>query len=143
MKLTDLDLLLIEGGVRKRKRRVNYEDAEQQEVFSWLKSYHYRIYDLTFSIPNGGSRGKYESAMFKLTGVKPGVPDMFCAYPAGPYHGLFIEMKRKIGDGTGKPVTSKEQKEWQTRLRAQGYVCYVCYGADEAIDTINKYLRLK
>jgi hypothetical protein len=125
-----------------RKKRINYEDSEQEELFSWLKSYHYHVWELTFAIPNGGSRGKYESAMFKRTGVKAGVPDIMIAMPCGPYHGLFIEMKRKIGDGTGKPVTSKEQKDWQMRLREQGYVSYICYGAEEAISAITKYIRL-
>ena len=90
-----------------------------------------------FHIPNGGSRNAREARNLKLQGVKPGVPDLFVPLARSGFHGLFIEMKY------GKNKTTKEQKEWLERLSAEGYACAVCYGAAEAIKTIESYNRRK
>jgi len=47
-----------------------------------------------FAIPNGGKRDLREAANMKAQGVKAGVYDVFIPVPRGPWHGLFVEMKR-------------------------------------------------
>lgn len=82
----------------------------------------------------------------KRQGMVKGVPDLFLPIPRdssqgihfADYFGLFIELKRKIG---GK--VSPEQKMFMAALEDQGYMCKVCYGADDAIETIKKYLNIK
>jgi hypothetical protein len=54
--------------------------------------------------------------------------------PIHPLHGLYIEMK------TRKGKVSPAQRAWQKRLRGMGYAAEVCYGADDAIATIEQYL---
>lgn len=88
-----------------------------------------------FAIPNGGTRNKIEAANLKRQGVKKGVPDLYIPVAKGGYHGLFIEMKY----GKGKP--SKYQNLWIELLNRNGYLATVCWGADEAIKTIDKYFR--
>lgn len=81
----------------------------------------------THAIPNGGGRSKREAGRLKAEGVKAGVHDIFVAYPASGFHGLYIEMK----SATGKP--SREQSTWLHDSLALGYQAAVCRGADEAM----------
>lgn len=90
-----------------------------------------------FAIPNGGSRNKIEAAKMQASGVKAGVPDLCIPVPCGEYHSLYIEMKY------GKNKTSQMQDEWIERLRSLGHKVCVCYGANAAIDEIEKYLSGK
>ena len=106
------------------------EHSEQCAVIDYCKIRRYPV----FAIPNGGSRNKAEAAKLKAEGVSAGVPDLFIPIPKQGYHGLFIEMK------VGKNRTSPEQDEWLALLRKSGYKAEVCYGADAAINEIEKYL---
>ena len=114
------------------------EGAEQATLFSWaeMRSIKYPELRLLFHIPNGGSRGKVEAARFKAEGVKAGVPDLFLPVARGPYHGLFIEMKRQSGGRT-----SDAQRKWIAALAAQGYLATICYGWKEAAELIEDYLE--
>ena len=73
----------------------------------------------------------------KLEGCSPGVPDLCVPIPNKKYHGLFIEMKY----GKNKPTAY--QKEWIEYLNGVGYLAVVCYGADEALDILKKYITDK
>lgn len=66
-----------------------------------------------------------------------GMTELFLPCSRGGYHGLWIEMKAIGGH------VSREQEQWRNDLLGQGYMCAVCYGADAAIETIEKYMRLK
>lgn len=89
-----------------------------------------------YHIPNGGRRDKREAANLKRQGVKPGVPDLCVPVARGPYHSLYIEMKA----AGGKPTEA--QVEWLCRLRGEGMCAYVCYGAENAIALIDRYMSL-
>ena len=89
-----------------------------------------------FHIPNGGLRRKSEAARLKAEGVRAGVPDLCIPVARGRYHSLYIEMK----DARGKPTA--EQVAWINRLRAEGMCAYVCVGADNAIELIDRYMAL-
>jgi hypothetical protein len=90
-----------------------------------------------FAIANGGSRHFLEAVHLKQQGVKKGVSDMFLPLPKGSYSGLFIELK------VGKNKPTKEQKEFIEYANKVGYLAKVCYGHQEAISLIEKYLNLK
>ena len=51
------------------------------------------------------------------------------------YHGLYIELKAKGGRPT------PEQREWQRDLLEEGYCAAVCYGFEQAKQTIDWYMR--
>ena len=88
---------------------------------------------------NGGSRHFLEAINLKKRGVKAGIPDLFFAQPRGPYHGLFIEMKRK---DKKKALVTFEQQRRLERLKDHGYRATLCYGSLEAIEEFEYYLSL-
>lgn len=92
---------------------------------------------LLFHIPNGGYRRLSTGIAMKKAGLRPGVPDLFLAIPAGGKNGLFIEMKRLYGG-----VLSQSQKEMISLLEGQGYACAVCHGWIEARNAIAAYLSV-
>lgn len=116
------------------------EACEQTKLFHWasVKSKEVHELALLFHIPNGGYRSKMEAGRLKLQGVKAGVPDIFLPVPRGPWHGLWIEMKRP--DGKGR--VSGHQQVWMVELSLQGYFVTICNSAEEAIDKISDYLSL-
>ena len=88
-----------------------------------------------FHIPNGGSRNKREAKNLKRQGVKAGVPDLCIPVAKGGFHGLYIEMKAEGGKPTEK------QLEWIELLNANGYRAVICFGFDEAKETIDRYMQ--
>jgi hypothetical protein len=108
------------------------EAQEQRTVVEYCDWKHIPIYHL----PNGGRRDSREAANLKRQGVKPGVPDLCLPIARGKYHGLYIEMKFR----TGKPTDN--QLHWQELLTRNGYKSEICWGAEDAIDTIEQYLKL-
>ena len=113
------------------------EDTEQLAVIAWCEGY--ALADararLLLHVPNGGSRHIVEAAKLRRLGVRAGVPDLLLPVAVAPYHGLWIEMKRRKGG-----LVSAAQHGWIDALRAEGYAVAVARGADEAIDTIIAYL---
>ena len=63
------------------------------------------------------------------------MPDLFLPVARGPYHGLYIEMKRQRGGGL-----SEDQKAWRDKLTAQGYSVRMCRGWLEASQVLIDYL---
>lgn len=124
----------------KNFNRVPTEDQEQMTVMSWAHRTKFkdgRLSDYLFHIPNGGSRNIIEATKLKKMGVKAGVPDLQLIVPNGEVHGLWIELKAQKGK------LQPSQQIMIQRLEAQGYMCKVCFGADEAISEIKKYLMLE
>jgi hypothetical protein len=113
------------------------EHAEQVALMRWA-ALHVRRYpglELLFAIPNGGRRDAVTGARLKAEGVKAGVPDLLLPWPAGGWHGLFIELKAPGGRVT------VAQKRWIEWLRAAGYRAEVCYGWEEAAKVMMEYLE--
>lgn len=117
--------------------RKTSEHDEQVALFQWARMNEGRWPELRwmFAVPNGGQRAMLTAIKLKAEGVKAGVPDIFLPCPVGGYAGLWIEMKA----GSNKPTA--EQRQWLDALREMGYCTAVCWGADEAIRTVESYLR--
>ncbi len=122
------------------------EHQEQKIIFEWASLTERSIPELEclYAIPNGlRAAGIGAAIKAKQEGLKPGVPDMCLPIPKGKWHGLYIELKRlslKPKTARSKGGVSDAQDEWHIRLRIQGYAVAVCYGADDAILTISRYL---
>jgi len=121
----------------------HHEDAEQALLFEWA-SYHPTLRCM-FAIPNGAhlagdarQRG-IQMGRLKKQGFKSGVSDIFLPIPVGDYHGMFIEMKRRMQDGPTK--VSRKQQDFLDTMKATGYHVMICYGADHAIADIKDYLE--
>lgn len=112
------------------------EHAAQVAVIAWANYNIGRYPKLRwlFAIPNGGQRDIRVARKLKAEGVKAGVPDLFLPVSNGVYHGLFIEMKVGRNKPTGKQI------EWCDYLGDAGYKVGICYGSQEAIETLEKYL---
>ena len=117
------------------------EENEQAFLIQWAKRNVSTYPELSrlHHIPNGGGRSKSQGALLKLTGVKPGVPDLMLPCPRFGRHGLYIELKSL--DPKSRP--SKEQKDWIAYLQAVGYEAVVCHGFEAARDEIINYLNPK
>lgn len=89
---------------------------------------------LFFHCPNGGKRNYREAIKFKRMGVMAGIPDFVIPVARKEYHGLFIELKRKVGSNT-----SDNQKWWLERLNAEGFRAVICFGFEEAVLAVEDY----
>lgn len=124
---------------REAAASVPSEHDEQKSVVEWWDyvSQMLRVpREVLFAIPNGGKRDIVTASFLKAEGVRPGVPDLFLAYPVGDAHGLFIEMKRRKGG-----VVSKYQNDMLEILKNLGYKTDVCKGAEEATKRIERYIK--
>lgn len=126
------------GYYSRMQNRKRSEATEQEIVINWCEynSPRHPELKLIYHVPNGGSRNQLEAVNLKRQGVKAGVPDLNLPIALHGFHGLYIEMK------FGKNKTTEKQKWWLEQLQKQGYKTAVCYGADEAIDTIKEYLDI-
>lgn len=123
------------------------EHDSQVLVVAWVDA-HENVYpDLAMftAHPLGGYRPMIAAKSIRAEGARAGLPDMAIYSPrrnrhtGQTYHGLFIELK--IGDRSNKPTA--EQRAWLDRLTAQGYLAVVCFGHQEAIETIKHYLDME
>ena len=128
------------------ENKIPLEKDEQKDFFKYAKDL-YGIFPLLefllFATMSGswlhGSKTQRmkQVASEKAQGRKNGVADVLCLIQKRGYAGLVIEMKRREG---GK--VSDAQKAWIAAAEKAGYYTAVCFGSDEAIDTLNYYLEL-
>ncbi len=118
------------------------ESQHQTLLFKWAKT-HPICKDFLIAIPNGmWTHNIIQAVVMKAQGLRPGVSDMFLAYPVeggwkqpDEFHGLWIELKK---DKKGKP--SLLQIEWLERMREVGYAAELAYGWEHAKEIILEYL---
>ena len=143
------DLTLTDNGGGKTQPTARYlyrvtptEEEEQAAIVTWANANadrHPALHWLHHS-PNGGYRTPATAAMLKRAGVKAGVPDLMLYWrnDDADRQGLAIEVKR--ADHSNHATA--EQNAWIRHLRAQGWRCEICYGADQAIGVIKDYLSI-
>jgi hypothetical protein len=119
------------------------EEQEQSVVIAWAALNCWSCPDLRWlhSTLNGVPLSPAQARRAKSTGLKRGVSDLFLDVRRGVWSGLRIELKRPPGPGRRRGTTTTEQVDWLEHYRSNGFYAVVCYGADEAIDTIRKYLE--
>lgn len=115
--------------------KIPTEHTEQAKLVGRLRSFYRGV--IVFSVPNGGLRNKREAVRLKAEGVLAGVPDLVVAEPAGRYHGLYIEMKRRKGGRV-----SEDQAKLHKKLRRKGYKVLVGWGVDDVWGDVEAYLAL-
>jgi ribosomal protein L7Ae-like RNA K-turn-binding protein len=114
------------------------EHEEQKTVVAYCKAKKIPV----VAIPNAQALSflNRDAAMrvvakLKAEGMAKGFPDILIPLVSNNKSGLFIEMKSTKGKAT------QEQKDWILRLNNSGYTAVVCYGANQAIKTIDRYLE--
>ena len=115
--------------------KVRSESVEQIILIARIRQFHPQT--IVYAIPNGGKRSPREAAKLKKEGVLPGIPDLCVAEPKGPWHGLYIEMKKTIGGSV-----SIEQTRIQAALRQRGYKSEVCEGVEAAYSVFLDYMGI-
>jgi hypothetical protein len=122
------------------KKPIPTEADEQMAVFEWAQwnMTKYPELALMFHIPNESNVPVQYRVKLKKMGLKSGVPDICLPVARGGYHALYIEMKR-----TKRSATSEQQKWTIAKLNAVGNIAIICKGAEQAIENIKEYLRLK
>ena len=89
----------------------------QSDYVEGLALQHSKVSEVTASFPNGGKRTISYAMRLKREGMKKGFPDMGVFWPAGKYHGLFLEFKSKKGR------LKEEQVYALNKLSERGYYC--------------------
>lgn len=113
------------------------ESVEQQRLFewaTWAQGAHPEL-GMLYHIPNEGKRSRKTGARMRAEGLKKGFPDLCLPVARKGKHGLYIELKRTKGGRV-----SDSQREWLEKLAAEGYAVAVCYGWENAAETIKNYL---
>lgn len=109
------------------------EQIEQIKVCEFVK----QCTDLPFlHIPNERKCSPQYGARLKRMGVLSGASDIFIPRANGRFHGMFIELKTL----KGKP--SPAQIKFLEDMHTEGYFGMVCYGAEDAIETIKAFYNL-
>ena len=138
------DIVLIDDGAPSRpapiaaKLPTPTEHDEQVALFKWAAANEAKHPELALlhATPMGGHRHPAVGAMLKMEGCKAGYPDVSLPVARGRWHSIHIELKR--ADHSNRPTS--EQLLWIEKLREyRNFVC-VCYGAQDAINTIMSYL---
>ena len=113
------------------------EHAEQVALMHWaaVAQRQYPELRLLHAIPNGGARDVRAGRRLKDEGVRRGVPDMCLPVARGPWHGCYLELKRRDGGTLSEP-----QEWWLTHLQAQGYFATVARGWEHAAQILQQYL---
>lgn len=114
------------------------EHAEQVALMRWATLMERRFPELALlhAVPNGGARDVRTGFRLKREGVKRGVPDICLPVARGPWHGLYLELKRRDG-GT----LSEAQEWWLTHLQEQRYYAVVARGWEHAASLLVDYLE--
>jgi hypothetical protein len=114
------------------KPKVPLETDEQKTFVQYLRLRgikHSKLAQETYT------KSYRQKAKNKAEGLVPGIPDMLLIIEN---HLIFIEMKRKKGSSL-----SDSQRQWIKDLNnCNGVGAFVCYGAEEAIHTV-EYLLTK
>lgn len=117
------------------------ETQHQMAVIKWGQQPNIREkwpeLKLLYHIPNERKCTPQQGRMFRLMGVRRGVPDLHLPVARGRYHSLYIEMKRPGGK------TSDDQDWWRKQLENQGNAVVICKGWEEAVLAIEWYFGLE
>lgn len=114
-----------------------YEDLSCFEFSEYLRDNKIDFIRICSEIP---TRNFAVLARMRKEGWESGIPDYFITQPTKSAPGLFIEMKHDDGNF---PVQTGKDKQHTIllSLARQGYICYVCKGAQAAIEAVEKYFK--
>jgi hypothetical protein len=112
------------------------ENAIQAAFFKWCGLMERKFPELALihSIPNGAHKSHASRYVFKITGLKSGVPDVSFPVARCGFHGMYIEFKSKTGR------ISPEQRWWTDKLTEQGFLVLTCRDWETAAQFVEEYL---
>ena len=110
------------------------EQCDQIAIFDWLRLN--KLDHISFHVANERATKINTGRLLKRMGVTAGVSDLFIMRAREGFHGLIIELKAKSGR------LSRSQQVFLDNMTLEGYKALVCYGFDETIWVIKKYLGM-
>lgn len=114
-------------------KKINPEQQIQTELAKYL-----RTRGLLFTATTGGiAYHPRQLIRQKAMGYQRGVPDVLIFEARQGFHGLAIELKAPNGR------LSDCQHTYLARLRENGFAAHCCYSLQEAIEAVEKYLRIE
>ena len=113
------------------------ESAEAKTFWAWAQ-YHHIAKEYLSHIANETKTSFANGKHLKDQGKRKGISDYILPYPCNGKAGLWVELKRR--DKTISKLTP-EQAIWLDKMERVGYATRVAYGADEAIQAVEDYLR--
>lgn len=123
------------------KMYVGSEDAftiSVNKLFSYYSDKFFHVANERKTDVKVSKKGvKYSPAGKKLKdkGVKKGVLDFICIEKRHNYTGLVIELK------VGKNKCTKEQIEWISKFKSEGYLVEICYSLNHVEDVLKEYFK--
>lgn len=117
----------------KHKRRpLTPEELELDAYFAHMKLTFPGV--LAYHVPNEGKRARHVA---KRIGIVSGIYDIYVDEPRGGFFGLRIEMKR----GDRKSKVQDSQKSMGALYLARGYMPFIAWGWESAIEITKQYLN--
>ncbi len=119
------------------KLKAPSETAECLAFIGWTQLVFYKgrpLRDRVVKIPNERGKRGIATAILTSIGMAPGFPDYDVLAPAGRWHGLYLEAKKRDG---GNVAT--DQNGWRDLLTEFGYRAEICAGALELIEATKQY----
>ncbi len=118
------------------RNKPKYEEHKLQvSMVNWFRLQYPSMRHNLFAVPNGGRRDAATGRRLKDEGVLSGVSDLILLKSNQHYGALLIETKTKKG------TQRESQKEWESKITADGYKYVVVRSLDEFIKAVNDYLK--
>lgn len=122
-------------GANIRNKPKDEEHKLQVSMVNWFRLQYPSMRHNLFAVPNGGRRDAATGRRLKDEGVLAGVSDLILLKSNQHYGALLIETKTKKG------TQRESQKEWESKITADGYKYVVVRSLDEFIKAVNDYLK--
>lgn len=119
------------------KPKAPSETAECLAFIGWTGLVFYKgrpLRDRVVKIPNERGKRGVATAILNSIGMATGFPDYDILAPAGRWHGLYLEAKKRDGGSV-----NEEQNAWRELLTEFGYRAEICAGALELIAATKQY----
>ena len=128
-------MIKLAGKNKSRKKYRNDEHKLQVSMVNWFRLQYPSMRHNLFAVPNGGRRDAATGRILKDEGVLAGVSDLILLKSNQHYGALLIETKTKKG------TQRESQKEWESKITADGYKYVVVRSLDDFIKEANDYLK--
>lgn len=128
-------MIELAGKNKSRKKYRNDEHKLQVSMVNWFRLQYPSMRHNLFAVPNGGRRDAATGRILKDEGVLAGVSDLILLKSNQHYGALLIETKTKKG------TQRESQKEWESKITADGYKYVVVRSLDDFIKEVDDYFK--
>ena len=128
-------MIELAGKNKSRKKYRNDEHKLQVSMVNWFRLQYPSMRHNLFAVPNGGRRDAATGRILKDEGVLAGVSDLILLKSNQHYGALLIETKTKKG------TQRESQKEWESKITADGYKYVVVRSLDDFIKEVEDYFK--